>query len=387
MRTLRWAGLLCLIILGPTPAAPPESVPAGAGPLLARLKAVGKEGAGNPEAATAWKELVALGPDALPALLAALDDADAIAANWLRTAVDAIAEHELDAGRPLPAARLEAFIKQKEHVGLARRLAYEWLVRADPTAPDRLLPHMLHDPSTELRRDAVARVLREARSRLDHGDKAAATAAYRKAFAGAVDPDQVDLSAAQLKRLGVAVDEAAHFGFIRRWHLVGPFEGTGDTGFDKVYPPEKGIDLAATYEGKKGAVLHWKPYTTGDAHGVVDLNKALGKHMGAVAYALAVVDSPDARPVEIRAGSNNAIKIFLNGKLLFAREEYHHGMRMDQHVGRGRLRAGPNQILLKVCQNEQTEDWAQNWSFQARVCDHVGVAVPVTVVAEGKVQR
>jgi hypothetical protein len=42
---------------------------------------------------------------------------------------------------------------------------------------------------------------------------------------------------------------------------------------------------------------------------------------------------------------------------------------------RARLRAGKNVILLKVCQNEQSEDWAQTWQFQFRVCDATGTAI------------
>jgi hypothetical protein len=56
-------------------------------------------------------------------------------------------------------------------------------------------------------------------------------------------------------------------------------------------------------------------------------------------------------------------------------------MRMDQHVGAGVLHAGRNEILVKICQNEQTEDWAQSWSFQLRVCDASGVAVQLNAVA------
>src|SRR5437763_1106018 len=81
---------------------------------------------------------------------AACDGADPAAANWLRAAVDAIAERELAAGHALPAAQLEAFVRQTNHAGMSRRLAYEWLVRADPTAADRLLPGMLQDPGAEL---------------------------------------------------------------------------------------------------------------------------------------------------------------------------------------------------------------------------------------------
>src|SRR5262249_4435543 len=96
----------------------------------------------------------------------------------------------------------------------------------------------------------------------------------------------------------------------------------------------------------------------------------------------AAVESTTDRPIEIRAASNNAIRIWLNGKEVFFREEYHHGMEIDQHVGKGTLVKGKNQILIKVCQNEQTDTWAERWSFQLRVCDALGAAVPVTNVTE-----
>ena len=91
--------------------------------LLASIKSVGREGAGNAEAASAWRELARHGAEELPTILAAFDDADTTAANWLRGAVDAIAERELNAGRPLPVAKLEAYVKETKHNGPARRLA------------------------------------------------------------------------------------------------------------------------------------------------------------------------------------------------------------------------------------------------------------------------
>jgi hypothetical protein len=351
--------------------------------LLARIRAVGREGAGNAEAGRAWKELVQLGPRALPATLAAMDGADARACNWLRAAVDAIAERALAAGQPLPADRLEEFIRQKQHAPAARRLAYEWLCRVDDKAPARLLPGMLHDPSAELRRDAVAAVLRDADARRQKNDREGARAAYRKALSGACDKDQVETIARHLKDMGETVDLASHFGFVRRWQLISPFDNTKGRGFETAYPPEKSVDLAAALEGKAGATARWISYTTSDPYGVVDLNKVLGKQKGTVAYAYAVIDSPTERPVEVRAGSPNALKIFLNGKELLGRNEYHHGNQMDQHVAAGTLKAGRNVLLLKVCQNEQSDSWAQEWRFQVRLCDAAGAAVPFTEQTPG----
>jgi hypothetical protein len=50
------------------------------------------------------------------------------------------------------------------------------------------------------------------------------------------------------------------------------------------------------------------------------------------------------------------------------------GFAIDQYVA-GRTRGGENRILVKVCENEQTESWAQDWNFQLRVCDTIGTAV------------
>src|SRR5713101_5976723 len=159
--------LCCLLI----PSSICSAAEGRADPLLARIKAVRKEGAGNPDAAKAWRELVQLGPAILFDILAGIDDADAVSANWLRSAVDAIAERERNAGRALPAKALETFVTNTKNSGAARRVAYEWLVRVDKTAPGRLLPGMLNDPGRELRRDAIDFALEKARALKIPGNK------------------------------------------------------------------------------------------------------------------------------------------------------------------------------------------------------------------------
>jgi hypothetical protein len=366
-----------LLLLLVTAAVPLPVRGAAVDGLLAQIKAVRGESAGSAEAAQAWKKLVELGPEALPAILAAMDDNNAVASNWLRTAVDALGEKALKDGKPLPAAQLEKFIADQTNAAGARRLAYEWLVRADKTAPARLLPGMLHDPSAELRRDAVAVFIKEGEDKLEKKDEAGAKGAFQKALSGACDEDQVKTLAAHLKELGIAVDLAAHYGFVLHWYLITPFDNTAAASFNKAYPPENGVDLKATYKGKGGEEARWQPYISDDPHGKVDLNLILGKKKGTIAYAYAVIDSPEERTVQLRAGSFNALKMFVNGKQVYARDEYHHGMRLDQHNATVTLKKGRNELLLKICQNEQSEDWAQSWIFQVRICDATGAAVPV----------
>ncbi|MCI0681990.1 MAG: hypothetical protein L0Y71_07795 [Gemmataceae bacterium] len=365
--------------------------------LIAQIKAVGKEGKGNVAAGKAWRELVQQGPAVLPEVLAGLDDASPIAANWLRSAVDAVAARALAAGT-LAAAPLEGFVRDTKHAGHARRLAYEWLVKVDAAAPKRLLPGMVNDPGQELRREAVDVLLKQAQGLFDAKDEDAARAAYQKILEAARDHDQVKFAAQRLDKLGVTVDLTNHLGFITRWALAGPFDNVKGIGFRTAYLPERGVDLKAVYDGKDGRKVRWLEYTAeppatvADLRklGLVDLNKmftddkagAAERMREATVYCYSVVEARARRPVEIRAGSNNALRIWLNGEEIFFREEYHHGVEIDQHVGKGTLRAGRNEILVKICQNHQDEAWARQWSFQLRICDAIGGAVPVTVVTQ-----
>jgi hypothetical protein len=358
-------------MLSPMTAAHSESV----GQLLETIKSVGSEGQGHAQASGAWAELTKQADAGqLPAILAAMDDANVLAANWLRAAVDAIAERQLARGEKLPSAALEKYLEDRRHDPRARRLAYEWIVRADPAAEDRLMAGMLDDPSLELRRDAVARVIAAADAAHAAMKTDEAIGAYRKALDSARDLDQVKHVTEELKKLGRPVDLSHHFGFVVDWQLVGPFSNAKGVGFNTAYPPEEAIDLSTRYEGTSGQIA-WAAHHTADEYGALDLNKAIGKHMGAVAYATVEFQSARAEPAEIRVGSPNAVKIWLNGKQLAAAEAYHANNLMDQYVGRGELTAGRNVILLKICQNEQTEDWAQDWKFQCRVCDPLGKAI------------
>ena len=63
---------------------------------LKTIRAVGPEGKGNAAAAQAWQSLAQVKPAALPQILAAMDGANPLAANWLRAAVDTIASRAKD---------------------------------------------------------------------------------------------------------------------------------------------------------------------------------------------------------------------------------------------------------------------------------------------------
>jgi len=88
--------------------------------------------------------------------------------------------------------------------------------------------------------------------------------------------------------------------------------------------------------------------------------------------------SPEATPVEIRVGCINGNKVWVNGKMVVSNHVYHASTAIDQYTAQATFRKGRNDILVKVAQNEQTEDWAQRWQFQLRVCDSYGTAILAT---------
>jgi len=346
--------------------------------LLKTLRAVAPQGVGNREAAGAWERLVQADAAQLPAILAGMDQANPLAANWIRAAVDAIAERQLQRRGALPAAELERFVGDTRHAPRARSLAYEWLVRADPSARDRLIGQrnaaMLNDPSLELRREAVARLIADAAILAAAQKPSEATGAFQRALSAARDPDQIRLVTDRLRKLGQAVDLPRHFGFIVGWRVIGPFDNRGGKGFDAVYAPEQEVNFNASYPGKHGTVK-WDDYRSGDEYGMIDLNKAIGEEKGVAGYAAAEFFSEGRQEVEVRITSFNALKLWLNGALIARFPVYHSGSQLDQYVARGVLQPGRNLILVKICQNEQTQDWARYWGFQLRVCDRIGGAV------------
>jgi len=343
-----------------------------AGPLDT-LAHVGPEGAGNDAASAAWKDVVKSGPAELPALLAATGRGSAVADNWLRIAGDAIVDHALRAKQPLPLAEMERFLRDTSHAAAARVLAFDLIAQADAKLADTIEPALANDPVQELRRGAVQRLIDAAKTK-SGGE---AKAAFQQALAFVRDEDQTNFVAGELKKLGAPVDLAKHFGFLMQWKVIGPFDNTERKGFDTVYPPERELKLDAEYDGK-GAKVKWQPFTSEHEYGKVDFNKPLGMQKETTAYAVTTFDSPIERDAELRLGCKNAWKVWLNGQLIFGRDEYHRGQQMDQYKLKVRLKKGANTVLVKACQNEQKEQWTVEWEFQLRVCDSTGTALLAT---------
>ncbi|MFT4692024.1 MAG: hypothetical protein ACJASX_002260 [Limisphaerales bacterium] len=341
---------------------------------ISAIKSVGSEGQGNAAASKASRTLAQAGDDALIPVLDGMNGASPLAANWLRGAVHTIADQGIRRGHGLPTAPLLKWLRDTSNDPRARRLAYDLIRQVQPKTADRLISGMINDPSVELRRDAVQQVLDTAASQKKSEQTSQATASYQRALRYARDVDQIQTSVAALRAVGKTVDVPKQFGFLMDWQVVGPFDNTEKEGFARKYAPESKVNLGAKLKGKSGEVK-WSVYSSGDEYGMVDINDVYGMEKGVTAYAFTEFDAAEARSVELRLGSKNAWKIWVNGRFIFGRDEYHRGMRIDQYRLPIELDKGKNTILVKLCQDEQEQPWTKEWEFQLRISDATGAAI------------
>ncbi|MFM8413116.1 MAG: hypothetical protein ACKOCX_00150 [Planctomycetota bacterium] len=314
-------------------------------------------GTGQATLAGAADQVAMISPGEVGMALAALGNATPAGANWLRSGLDRAIER---LGDDVSVDTVAGFATDRSLPPRARALAFTWLEVRDATRAASLLDGMLDEPALELRRAAVAKVLAAAAG----DDEAARKAAHRRALEAARDVDQVEVIATWLTEHGEPTDVAEVLGFVRRWQVSGEFDNVGGAGFAKAYPPEAA--------GSPPDVSGWKPVTSSDRHGQIDLNAAVATKKGVLAYALAEVEMPAAGPAEVRIGSPCAVVVWVNGRRVMAHEIYHASEAIDQYVAPAEFRAGPNSVLVKCCQNEQTEPWAAEWKFQLRITDPLG---------------
>lgn len=337
------------------------------------IRSVDREGKGNVAATAAWQTIAQSDASLLPQVLAGMNGANPLAENWLRAAISAIADRAQKT-KSLPIPGIQAFLLDSKNGPDARVVAFDLIQLAAPEVAEKLTPSLLEDPSSELRRHPVAKLLEKGDELLAANDKAAALATYQKAMASARDEDQIKPLSKKLKDLGQPVNLPTHFGFLMNWHLIAPFTNVERKGFETVFPPEKEINLTATYPGKNGEAK-WVPFTSKDDYGMIDFNKPFTLLKEVTGYAYTEFNSAEDTEAQIRLGCKNGWKVWLNNEFIFGRDEYHRGMKLDQYKLPIHLKKGKNTLLVKCCQNEQTESWTVEWQFQLRICNATGTAI------------
>ncbi len=151
--------------------------------------------------------------------------------------------------------------------------------------------------------------------------------------------------------------------WIDAWQLIGPFPSStpGSITLDMDTPVEAdvrsradgGVDLSRTYQiGARD--LGWTPRLA--INGMVDLAAYLGQAEWVMAYAYAEISSPTARDARLMCGSDDGIRIWLNGQLVHS-HEVARGCQMFDDAVPVRLQAGVNRLLVKI------DNYTAGWGF------------------------
>jgi len=172
-----------------------------------------------------------------------------------------------------------------------------------------------------------------------------------------------DAAVQQLWKLGVDFDLAHEKGFVTQWWLCGPLPGSD---LEKAWPPEESVDTAAPVrtEGGEFRWTYYHPLGISDDC-VVNLRRLMKPDENVTAYLYALVTVPEAQDVVLKMGSDDAMKVWLNGQLVHTSP----GGRkffVDQDTVAAHLQAGVNKFLLKVNQG------GGQWAACLRITDQAG---------------
>ncbi len=149
------------------------------------------------------------------------------------------------------------------------------------------------------------------------------------------------------------------------WQTIGPFPAASqDDGFNKAYEPEKEIDLNKVY-----GTLKWeaKPQWT---DGTV-WNEFVAE--SAANYLYRTIEVAADRALELSLGSDDAIKVWHNGKEVLA-NNIGRGAAPDQEKVTLQLKAGRNTLLMKIING----GGPSGFYFKANAQTH---GVPAAIVA------
>lgn len=365
---------------------------------LAAIRNIKPEGAGHVEAKAAAGRLSQLPSNQVGQILDSMTDASPLAENWLRVIAGSVADNG-----PFPKEQLTAYLKDRDRDPDARYLAFQILTVRDPESLPSLIEGAETDPSLPLRHLAISRLIERAESEIEAKDNAAATQTYKLVLSEARNPDQLKSAAKSLEKLGEKVDLAMQLAMVRDWWVLATYDNKDTQHFNTEYLPESTYIAAGKLPEawlkpgaaiRRGEVDDATPagqvatrVTSDDELGMVNLNPPLENAKDSIAYAYAEFklepskSSGKSMPAQARLGCINANKVWINGKLVTANEVYHSGTRIDQYMGDCELKDGVNTVLIKVCQNSQTESWAQDWQFQFRFTDRSGAALPIVLTS------
>lgn len=139
-------------------------------------------------------------------------------------------------------------------------------------------------------------------------------------------------------------------GFWRDWMVIGPFDNERNAGFSQICGPESEIDYAKEYPGRDRPV-RWQRLRNFERSGRISFYEIMYPQENTLAYALTFIHAPEDANVVFRFGAANAVKLWVNERLLLA-DDLDKSFSFDQYTVPARLHAGWNKLLVKVCERD-----------------------------------
>ena len=153
--------------------------------------------------------------------------------------------------------------------------------------------------------------------------------------------------------------------FVRKWMLIAPFDNTDRKQLNTAYEPEKKIDFSAEYTGKDNIKAKWFE-AEASPEGFVNIDAIMKQQklptQDVIAYAATYIESPSQHETELLVGSDDGVKIWLNGEVVHTNDIYR-AANPDTDRVKIKLKKGKNTLLLKVTQG------IGGWGFYLRIVD------------------
>ncbi|MDP6124532.1 MAG: DUF4838 domain-containing protein, partial [Candidatus Latescibacteria bacterium] len=196
------------------------------------------------------------------------------------------------------------------------------------------------------------------KSELDH------LPSYREVWEQAIPSEDGRTELTRKLDEGRTAHVAQALGYWTDWHIVGLWTNPGGDPMDTHYPPEDGIDLDATYEGRSGQI-RWQQHKCDSGYGIVDIRKHFFPEESeyTVAYAYTSVVSNCDSDVRMDVTCDDDIVVWVNNEMEFAGGAV--TGKFDIHFD-VRLNSGTNTVLAKILNRSHAFD------FSVRLVDNIG---------------
>lgn len=130
------------------------------------------------------------------------------------------------------------------------------------------------------------------------------------------------------------------------WQLIGPFGKADNSKID----PSATIDFKQPMLGRKAEKLAWKEQKTDQAQGMTDLARLFGSETDVFAFGVAEVQSAMARKAQLLIGSDDSIRVWLNGVQIYSFDD-NRGYNAESASVEISLREGTNRLIIKCGNN------------------------------------